>query len=402
MENYIKEPEKLTAVSKEYDTVVAGGGVAGISAALAAARNGAKTLLIEREFLLGGLATLGLVTIYLPLCDGEGRQVSFGIAEELLRLSVKHGYDGKYCPEWLGEGSLEDRRKKRFEVQFNPYIFAIEVERLLLENGIDILYGTVVCDAITDGGKITHLIIENKSGRSAVAVKNVVDTTGDADICKLSGEGTVLFKQGNVPAAWCYVTEKGTFNLNTIGFCDIPDSQKSEEHLEADKSSLRFTGLDADELTELMIYSHKTLLEKFLKKGEESPERALSSVAAIPQIRMTRRIDGVYTQDDNESHREYADSVGLFSDWRKSGPVYELPFSALYGKKISNLITAGRSISVTDAMWDITRVIPVCAVSGQAAGTAAAITESFAEIDLNELQTRLRTAGVVLHEKDLK
>ena len=79
--NYIKEKAKSLPVTGEYDVVVAGGGIAGVAAALAAKRNGAKVLLIEKQFLVGGLATLGLITIYLPLCDGEGKQVSFGIAE---------------------------------------------------------------------------------------------------------------------------------------------------------------------------------------------------------------------------------------------------------------------------------------------------------------------------------
>ena len=86
------ESEKKISIYNNYDVVVCGGGVAGVSAALSASRAGAKTLLIEREFALGGLSTLGLIVIYLPLCDGKGRQVSFGIAEELLRLSVKYGY----------------------------------------------------------------------------------------------------------------------------------------------------------------------------------------------------------------------------------------------------------------------------------------------------------------------
>ena len=77
-----------TPILETHSVIVAGGGIAGIAAALAAAREGADVLLIEREFLLGGLATLGLVTIYLPLCDGRGHQVSFGIAEELFRLSI--------------------------------------------------------------------------------------------------------------------------------------------------------------------------------------------------------------------------------------------------------------------------------------------------------------------------
>lgn len=398
MDNFITEPERKTPVLKQYDTVVAGGGVAGISAALAAARNGSKVLLIEREFLLGGLATLGLVTIYLPLCDGLGNQVSFGIAEELLRLSVKHGFEGMPCPEWLGSGTREERRKNRFQIQYNPYAFAIEAEQLLKRDGVDILYGTAICDVAVKNGKITHVITENRSGRSAIAVNNVIDSTGDAAICRLSGENTVVFKQGNVPASWCYVTENGTNNLKMLGFSDIPDSQKTEAQLKDSRKSLRFTGLDADELTELTLYSHATLLNDFLKGGDLSPKRTISTIAAIPQIRMTRRIDGVYTQNDDEMHRRYKDSVGLFSDWRKAGPVYELSFASLYGSKISNLITAGRCISVTDAMWDITRVIPVCAVSGQAAGTAAAITDDFSNTDIEKLQSILTQNSVMLHE----
>ena len=85
--DYIIEPERKIPVKAEYDTVVAGGGIAGIAAAAAAARGGARVLLIEKQYMPGGLATAGLVTIFLPLCDGMGRQVTFGIAEELLRLS---------------------------------------------------------------------------------------------------------------------------------------------------------------------------------------------------------------------------------------------------------------------------------------------------------------------------
>jgi hypothetical protein len=88
----------------------------------------------------------------------------------------------------------------------------------------------------------------------------------------------------------------------------------------------------------------------------------------------------------------------MISDWRKRGPVYEIPFSTLYSKGIKNLIVAGRCISVTDSMWDISRVIPACAVTGQAAGTAAALTDDVTELDIRELQETLIRAGVVLHE----
>ena len=135
-----------TPVKYEYDVLVAGGGIAGIAAALAAARQGAKTVLLEKQFMLGGLATAGLITIYLPLCDGRGTQVSFGIAEELLRLSILHGYETEddYPKPWLENGTPEEKAETRFRVQYNPQLFAIEAERLLKKEGVDILYVTDV------------------------------------------------------------------------------------------------------------------------------------------------------------------------------------------------------------------------------------------------------------------
>ena len=91
----------------------------------------------------------------------------------------------------------------------------------------------------------------------------------------------------------------------------------------------------------------------------------------------------------------------MVSDWRKRGPVYEVPFKTLFSKKIKNLIVAGRCTSVTDGMWDIMRVIPCCAVTGQAAGTAAAICDDFTKINMVEYQNILKQNGVVLHEEDL-
>ncbi len=100
-------------------------------------------------------------------------------------------------------------------------------------------------------------------------------------------------------------------------------------------------------------------------------------------------------------HKYFADSVGMVSDWRKRGPIYEVPFSTLYSAKMKNLIMAGRCTSVTDAMWDIMRVIPCCAVTGQAAGTAAALTEDFSAMDIRQLQQTLKNSGVILHEREL-
>ena len=278
---YITEPKKQIQVKGEYDVIVAGGGVAGISAALAAARQSKKVLLIEKMFMLGGLATAGLVTIYLPICDGNGRQVSFGIAEELLRLSVKHGYepfmDGSKNGNSRGmawiTGDEEGKKKNRFEVQFNANVFAILCEQLLKENGVEILYGTSVCDALVEDRKITYVITENKSGREAYKGFSFVDASGDADLCVLSGAETVVFGQGNVLASWYYEMLNDEYRLNMLGFSDIPDKYKDKEKVDDRK---RYSGLTGDELSQMTCESHANLLNDFLKKGEISARQAFT------------------------------------------------------------------------------------------------------------------------------
>lgn len=402
MNGCVCEPAKKLTVDHICDVLVCGGGIAGVAAALAAARQGAKVLLTEREYALGGLATLGLISIYLPICDGVGRQVSFGIAEELLKLSVKYGPENSVLTPWLTGGDHEERCRDRFLTRYNPQLYAIELERLLLDEGVEILYGTLAAAVIKDCGKITHVLIENKSGRSAVSVKSVVDATGDADVCALAGEDTALFGQGNLLAGWYYAATDGIHKVKMVGAADVPDKDKTPEQWARTKDAHRYTGIDGDELSLFVQRSHQATLEDFLSCGEYSDKKhALSTMSTIPQIRMSRRVAGLYTQDDAEIHREYADSVGLFADWRKKGPVYEMPFGTLHGSKVRNLIAAGRCISGTDAMWDITRVIPVCAVSGEAAGTAAAMTDDMNSINIGQLQKILRQNGVKLHEIEL-
>jgi hypothetical protein len=407
MPTYISEPEKSLEVRSSCDVLVAGGGIAGIAAAVAATRNGASVTLLEREYALGGMATLGLVTIYLPLDDGDGNQVTFGIAEELLKLSIVHGAEANYPAAWLENGTKEERVKNRYITQFNPHLFAIRAEKLLTDLGVTILYGTLAAAVKLDNGKITHVVAENKSGRSAIAVKSVVDCTGDADICALSGAETAAHYGGNGLASWYYYFSKGKVNLKMFGLADVipdPDAKKDDtdynnEMVEALDTSFRFSGFDGEELSRAVIAAHGKMFDDIIKARETDPEYVPVTISSIPLVRMSRRIVGATTQQLTSDRKAIEDSVGMCGDWRKRGPVFELSYRTLYGAQVKNLITAGRTISVTDELWDVTRVIPPCAVTGEAAGTAAAMTDDFTGLDVAELQRKLEEQGVRLHRE---
>ena len=397
------EPSKQLTIYGSYDTVVVGGGFAGVAAALAAARGGNKVLLCERMFMLGGLGTAGLVTIYLPLCDGKGHQLSYGIAEELLKVSIEKGWEKLYPKSWLEGGTIEERTKERYKVRYNAAACAILYEKLLLKEGVEILYGTTVCATAVEDGTITHLIIENKSGRSAVKVGNVIDCSGDADVCVQAGEDTVIYGEGNVLASWYYFCDESGYNLKMLGYAAKPMALQTPEELEKSKKVKRYAALDGKELSDMVVDAHNYLFDNFLGEQNLAPNHMIATMASIPQVRMTRRVAGHYTMDVTDDHKHQPDSVGMFGNWKGYGigEAYELPYGALYGKKIKNLATAGRSLAATDTMWDITRVIPVCSLSGEAVGTAATLAKNFGEVDIDLLQSTLRKNGVKLHLEEV-
>lgn len=388
--------------NKDYDIAVCGGGFGGISAALAAARMGKKVILFEKSYMLGGLGTAGLVTIYLPLCDGYGHQVSFGIAEELFKLSISLGAEARYPGNWLDGVGSRTEKDKRFEVEYNAQVFAILAEKHLINAGVDIMYGSYVVDAVVEDQKIKCLHVENKSGRTAYCINGVVDATGDCDIAHFAGAPTETFQQGNILAAWYYYTDKTGYNLQMLGTYDIPD----EEQKQGVKAAVplikrRFGGLDAKEISEFVQLSHQQTMNHWLNKRKDNPETVISTLATTPQLRMTRRIVGEYELSHLEEHKYFESSIGMVSNWKKRGPIYEVPFGTLYSKAIKNLAVAGRCTSVNETLWDVMRVIPCCAVTGQAAGTAIAMSDDLTALDVKMLQAQLVRDGVVLHEKEL-
>ena len=397
----MRKDKNMALYNNEYDIAVCGGGIAGIAAALAARRGGKRVVLFEREYMLGGLGTAGLVTIYLPLCDGYGKQVSYGIAEELLRLSIKHGAECDYPRNWLDGEGTRGERDPRFMVQYNAQVFAILAEELLLAEGVDIMYGSYVVDCRVEDKRIKSLFVENKSGRCEYEVSAVVDATGDCDVAYQAGAPTDTYKQGNVLAAWYYFANDKGYKLNPLGYADLPDEERGD-YVTKTLVNRRFTGLDGRELSEMVCLSHKNILADWLKKKDEDNTVWPVTIATIPQVRMTRKLVGEYVLAHTEEHKYFDDSVGMVSNWKRRGPVYEVPFGTLYSREIRNLAVAGRCTSTNQTLWDVMRVIPCCAVTGQAAGTAVALSYDLTALEIGTLQKKLVSDGVVLHESDIK
>ena len=388
----IKEKARLIEVKNSYDVVVIGGGVAGVSASIAAARNKTRVCLIERYCATGGLATAGNVNIYLPLCDGNGHQVITGLAEELMKISISDGY-GKIPDCWIDERNIEQRKRIRLQVEFNPWNLALELEKILVKEGAEIMYDTRFCSVIKNKNRITHIIVENKTGRFAIECRAVVDATGDADVCAAAGE-TVERASNNVACGWFFYFDGK--NLQKRAF-----SQKYDPYNKATYDSAK--GFSVEDTTDQILASREHIRALLEKMRKEKPSIYPVSLPSIPTFRMTGRIKGKIELEESHERIMFPDTVGMAGDWRKPGPVYYLPFSALYGVKTSNLITAGRCISANTA-WDIIRAIPVCSLTGEIAGTASALLcrrkmESFSSINIKKLQQALKAQGIKIDEK---
>lgn len=399
MSTFIREEARSIPVVEECDVFIGGGGVAGVAAALAAARQGARVVLAEKQCVLGGLATSGLVVIYLPLCDGRGHQMSYGIVEELLRLSILHGAQGPQPEAWLKKESEKERETQRFEVQFNPVYFAIEMERLLLRSGVRILYDTRICDVIAENSRIREIIMENLDGRVAVRTRAAVDATGSALLFRKAGEKTRAHGKGNTVAGWYYASTLEGLKLQMLGFADAPEG--TERDAPDTLEGRRFWEKSAKEISEYLALSHGATLEDALKKVNKGRIIEPAAMTYMPQYRMTRCLCGEIRMSEENDGKPVSESVGMVGDWRKRGPRFEVPYGALYGSAFENLFAAGRCISTDDGMWDIMRVIPPCAVTGQAAGTAAALAPEKGRTQIHTLQNSLREAGVKLKLEEI-
>lgn len=386
MNLYYKREAKIT---KKYDLVVVGGGVAGVSAAVIAKRQGLNVALIEKCCNLGGLATLGLVIVYLPLCDGNGKQVVSGFNEELFELSLKYSPQ-EFPVAWTENGPIEDRKKTRYKVRFNASSFALALNELVVKEEIDIFYDSRAIDVLKSNNKIEHVIIENKSGSLAIPCRFVVDATGDADISYFSGEKTCSYDD-NRKTGWFY-----QFIDN-----DIKLYQLNENLLQPIKANSRgYRGDDGKDVSDFVVESHKIILEKTRSLSGDFKKDYPVTLPTIPQFRMTRRLMGKYEMSMSDENVKKEDSIGINPNWRRSGSLFEIPYFSLIGET-ENLLVAGRCISAKQDVLELVRDIPGCVSSGEACGYAVSMLiekniNSVQQVDVKLLRKYLAENKVIL------
>ena len=394
--------------TRDYDILIAGAGVAGIAAALEAARAGMRTALVEKTILLGGLATSGLIDVYLPLCDGRGTQVTYGIAEELLHASIRYG-PGDVPSGWT-DGAAE--KQGRYLARFSPAAFALALDEMVAKAGVELWLDTLVCETALGGDRIVGLEVETKGGRGLLRAKCVVDATGDADVAFRAGvpcvEGSnwlsIWAVQARLERAQQAVAEGSGAPLYD------PIRLGGDNAGRGADGQPSWHGTDAQDVTEFVLRSRRLLLDHYKALHAEAGEgeRRNQFPLALPsmaQYRTTRRIVGQATMTDGQQGQHVPNSVGLVADWRRPGEVWEIPYGALVPQKVSGLLAAGRCISAEGDAWEVTRVIPPAALTGQVAGLAAAIAAyqrtTPEELEPRAVQSRLREEGIPCHLGDV-
>lgn len=357
----------------KYDVTVVGGGIAGISAAVAAARRGADVLLLEKQINLGGLATVGLISWYEPLCDGMGKQMIYGIAQELIELSVKYGFDN--LPEKWGGNGKNPPRNQRYSTFFSPTVFSAALDGFVLDSGVKIKFDTLATYPIMQGNICRGVITESIDGREFFEAKAVIDATGDASIMQRAGVPTVVGENYMTYIAHYYDTGMVKSLYENEDVCAFRKWMNTGSDMFGNghpQGMRRLTGVTNDDITDYVIAGKRSLIRKISQKEKNSFD--VMSIPTMPQFRTIRRIVGK-TDFNAVDGQAFEDSIGECGDFRPdgAGKHYSIPFGALYNEKFPNLFAAGRIISAPQGDgWEVARVIPVCALTGEAAGKGAA------------------------------
>jgi hypothetical protein len=436
----LEEPARRVPVLGEYDVLVLGGGPAGIAAAVAAARLGARTLLAERYGFLGGMGTVGGVTNFAGLygrVKGEMTQLVRGVADDLLERIDALG----------GLNEPQDGMQGRIRVRsYDVSAYKCAADELLLSAGAKLLFHAWAVAVVRSEHRLDAVIVETKSGRRAIRADAFVDCTGDADIAHFSGlpyevgDGrggglypSTMFRVGYVDPqkALAAVGEFKAINelmARAAGRYKFPREgailrpQKNAQEWRANvtqvtaPSGAPVDATDALELSEGEIEGRRQVVEYFRFLRNEVPgfERAqITEIAPQLGIRESRRLKGVYalSGDDIRSSARFPDSIGINAwpmelhvqgriEWRfpddPDRAFNELPWRMLLAPGLDNLLVAGRCASMTHEGQSAARASGACFAMGQAAGTAAALSvQDFHAMDGRLLGEKLRASGAI-------
>jgi hypothetical protein len=453
----ILEPAQEIKVCNEADVVVVGGGPGGHSAAVAAARNGARTVLVERYGHLGGMASGGLVAMLPHLSGGTKEAQIAGLCQEWIdRLDVKGGAvhpsrdqlgsnDPDIVNYWMNRGRwyLSDEGRVRLTVVLDPEILKCILNDMVEDAGVKLYLHSWGTRAIVEDNTVKGVIFESKSGRQAILAKIVIDATGDGDLLPSAGaESTakmdvhlrirnlaVVFNIGGVdmegfdqyrqsePDNYAEMV-RAVFQLNGFavgGFKGVREGVAWVNNFIPGMGSPTISSMNVDDLTMVEVYARKRMLITlaFYKKYVPGFENAFILNTA-PQIgtRGGRRLIGEYivTEKDMHTGRVFEDTIAiaphLEHDISPEHPVRCLPYRCLVPRSIEGLLVAGRSFSSEDRVNEMLNLIGHCIALGQAAGTAAALAVKHElrvrDVPYSSLQECLREQGVPLPDIEKK
>lgn len=381
------QPARELPVLDETDVLVVGGGPAGIVAAIAAKRAGARVTLIERYGHFGGLWTGGLVLLVIGHIVGDNKQVCQGIGEEILRRLDKM------------DGAIIDRKPGS-----RPTVDAEAVKYLMVEMieeaGVRVFLHCWGVDAIVTGNVVRGAVFESKSGRRAVLAKVVIDATGDGDVFAAAG-AAFEHRSHNVGLV------SRIANLDEVDTAKAANSPKPK-HLGARTpvAGVNWVNLHGPEVDALdvatltrMEMNHRKFIWQNIQKTRSTPGyEKVYLVETAPQlgVRITRVLDGVNAVRlaDLRAHTKFPDVIGVGGEEGGDHGEWQIPYGALVPVKVDNILAAGRCISMERSMADLVRLIPNCFVTGHAAGVAAAVAVGDKclprEVDVAKVQKVLR------------
>ncbi len=392
------QPARELPVFHQADVVVVGGGAAGFAAAVAAARAGAKVALVERSGSLGGLWTNGIVLVVIgtSVKDGQGayKLVTRGICEEFLQRLEK-----------MGPNAITAKGRSAYQPTVDPEATKVLMDEMIKEAGVDMFFHCWGVDVIKTGNALQGIIFESKEGRQAILAKTVVDASGDGDVYHNAGADYQQISHG-----MGFVYRIG--NYDRIDKSKAPQDTKfnlgSNEPVKSTRwvNNLgpRGNGLDVRELSKTEMMHRKSAWD-YVERMRQTPgyeDLFLLTTCTEIGVRATRLLDGVASINKKGAlaNARFDDTVAVSGDDQLKNPEFAIPYGALLPKTVDNLIAAGRCISCAPDLIDRVRLIPVCVVTGQAAGVAAALAAKAGvtprAVPVQELQKTLLSQGAYL------